>query len=80
MDNTPEKKYDECVFVTTENLTMIDPDTVKTVSPFWNLYWRGISLRTAPLVETPSHVSGPTAPSLPSLALMLISGFMKEMA
>lgn len=38
MDNTPEKKYDECVFVTTENLTMIDPDTVKTVSPFKDLF------------------------------------------
>jgi ParB family chromosome partitioning protein len=38
MDNAPEKKYDESVFVTSESLTMVDPDAVKTASPFKDLF------------------------------------------
>ena len=38
MDNTAEKKYDDRIFVTNESLTMVDPDTVKTASPFKDLF------------------------------------------
>ena len=38
MDNTAEKKYDGRIFVTNESLTMVDPDTVKTASPFKDLF------------------------------------------
>ena len=38
MDNEAEKKYDDCIFVSSEALTMVDPDTVKTSSPFKDLF------------------------------------------
>ena len=38
MDNTAENKYDDRIFVTNESLTMVDPDTVKTASPFKDLF------------------------------------------
>ena len=37
MDNA-EKKYDGQVFVTSESVSMIDPDVVKTASPFKDLF------------------------------------------
>ena len=37
MDNA-EKKYDGQVFVTSESVSMIDPDTVNTASPFKDLF------------------------------------------
>jgi ParB family chromosome partitioning protein len=38
MDNATEKKYDGQVFVTSESVSMIDPDTVNTASPFKDLF------------------------------------------
>ena len=38
MDNTTEKKYSEQVFVTPESVSFVDPDEVKTSSPFKDLF------------------------------------------
>ena len=38
MDNTTEKKYSEQVFVTPESVSFVDPDDVKTSSPFKDLF------------------------------------------
>ena len=38
MDNTTEKKYDGHVFVTAEQVSMVDPDDVNTASPFKDLF------------------------------------------
>jgi len=38
MDNTTEKKYSEQVFVTPESVPFVDPDDVKTSSPFKDLF------------------------------------------
>jgi len=38
MDNTTEKKFDSHVFVTAESVSMVDPDDVKTASPFKDLF------------------------------------------
>ena len=38
MNNSTEKKYDGQVFVTSESVSMIDPDTVNTASPFKDIF------------------------------------------
>ena len=38
MDNTTKKKFDSHVFVTAESISMVDPDDVKTASPFKDLF------------------------------------------
>ena len=38
MDNATEMKYDSHVFVTAESVSMVDPDNVKTASPFKDLF------------------------------------------